>query len=632
MRNFLLSIFLLCVTQYSFAQCASCTPNNFGCTVFGGLCNKADTGMANQPYSTVIHFYLPKKLTDPATIASCSNCSYVKLNHIKISGLTGLPAGVSQYTFNHTQAPWLGYYDVSLNDTLGCVTICGTPLAPGIYPIQVNLIADVVAIGTPIGDVDPGPQAKTYTDTIIVLPDTSGAVSSFTYGGVKEDCDSLRMTFNANPSFAAPYPNPTSYYWNFGNGNTSTLANPPVSQLYKTPGVYKVSLKITQYQYRVSKVFFIGVGSGWADLCDISCTGTPPDVYFTLPSLGFSNEANYKSSCSNILFDNLNVPIPVGTTSFPMSVFDDDNAVLCGADDPLGNHTININPNIYPLQVNFTNNSYGSVEMDTIVSTVFVDTLTVTIKGRPTKPVVTASSDSSCVGDSIRIAVTPYCANCSYEWTKDTAILAGITDSFFYTKVPGAYKAKVINQSTGCFSVSDTAKKVYFGAVPSSSLDVLYYAPDDQVFVQPGVQAGFKARWFKDGLEISGQTGTTIPFVGNGNYSVQIYNASFPKCTSESAPTLIEVSGISSINDLVQGVNIVPNPTQGKFKMVVFTLASEMNVHLNDLIGRELYSGKVTSANNVAEKEFDLSGAAKGIYLLNIEIGGKNIVRKIAVE
>lgn len=32
------------------------------------------------------------------------------------------------------------------------------------------------------------------------------------------------------------------YFWNFGDGNTSTQANPTYS--YKKPGLYKVSLKV----------------------------------------------------------------------------------------------------------------------------------------------------------------------------------------------------------------------------------------------------------------------------------------------------------------------------------------------------------------------------------------------------
>ncbi len=210
MRNFLLSLFLLCIAQYSVAQCTSCTPNNFGCKPIGGLCNKPDTGMANNPYTTVIHFNLPKRLTDPGTLSQCSGCSYVQLNRVKITSLTGLPSGADNYNFSKSQSPYKGYYDVQNNDTLGCVTICGTPLAAGVYIIQVNIDADVVAIGTPIGNVSQNDVPQKYSDTIVILPDTSGSVSSFTYGGVREDCDSVVLNLNA--ILSATFTNPTRYF------------------------------------------------------------------------------------------------------------------------------------------------------------------------------------------------------------------------------------------------------------------------------------------------------------------------------------------------------------------------------------------------------------------------------------
>ena len=54
-------------------------------------------------------------------------------------------------------------------------------------------------------------------------------------------CEGQPIVFtNASESFAPI----TSYHWNFGDGTTSTLQNPP-PHIYNTPGEYKVTLKIT---------------------------------------------------------------------------------------------------------------------------------------------------------------------------------------------------------------------------------------------------------------------------------------------------------------------------------------------------------------------------------------------------
>lgn len=636
MRNFLLSIFLLCAAQYSFAQCASCTIGYNGCKPEGGLCNKPDTGMANHPYSTVIRFFLPKKLTDPTTIASCSGCSYVKLNRVKITALTGLPAGANQFTFNHTQAPWIGYYDVVNNDTLGCVSICGTPLAAGIYKIQVSLQADVVAIGTPIGDVDPGPQSLSYTDTMVILPDTSGAVSSFTYGGVKEDCDSVVLNLNA--ILTASTPNPTRYFWDLGNGQKSTSKTPGVVK-FSQPGTYKVALKTVYYSYFISQFHInnmTNAGSCWRGDIEELATGDP-EVYTKIGALGVNTRGNSVSNTSNF---NLPVPLaqsvlPDGTTSFSFELWDEDNGPPFGsADDNMGTYNINVNAFPFlPYDVNYSGNcAQGYIRLDTIPTTVIVDTLVVTIKGRPTKPFAYADKDSVCNGDSIRLIATPYCADCTYEWYRnDTVYLVGATDSFYYAKLPGTYKLRVTNTVTGCNNVSDSSKRVYFGATPTLAPIVAYYSPTAQVFLNPGISSNFKARWYKDGLEISGQTGSTIPYVGDGDYMAVIYNPGFPFCNISTAVTNVSTVGIDD-NSLLQGLSIHPNPSTGKFTIALQTLAPQANLFVNDMVGRTVYSSVVSTQNNAVEKIIDLSESAKGVYMLNVEIEGKRVVRKLVVE
>lgn len=637
MRNFLLSLFLLCVAQYSFAQCSSCTPNNTGCKPIGGLCNKPDTGMANHPYSTVIHFNLPKKLTDPATLSQCSGCSYVQLNRVKITSLTGLPSGADNYNFSKSQSPYKGYYDVQNNDTLGCVTICGTPLAAGIYTIQVNIDADVVAIGTPIGNVSQNDVPQKYSDTIVILPDTSGSVSSFTYGGVREDCDSVVLNLNAILSAASP--NPTRYFWDLGNGQTSNLKSPGLVK-FSLPGTYKVALKTVYYNYYISQMHInnmTNAGSCWRGDVEELATGDP-EVYTKVGLLGVNTRGNSVSSTSNF---NIPIPLaqaalPIGTTAFSFELWDEDNGPPFGsADDNMGTYNININPFPFlPYDVNFNGScAQGYVRLDTTVATVIVDTLVVTIKGRPTKPFAFASKDSLCNGDSVRLVATPYCADCTYEWYKnDSVYLVGATDSFYYAKVSGGYKIKVTNTLTGCTNLSDSAKRVYFGATPTVAPTVAYYSPTGQVFLNPGISSSFRAKWFKDGLEISGQTGSTIPFVGDGDYQVLIYNPNFPFCNVTTDLTTISTVGIEDDNSLLQGLSVHPNPSTGKFTLTLQTLATQVNLSVNDMVGRTVYSSTLAIQNNVAEKTIDLNESAKGVYMLNIEIAGKRVVRKLVVE
>ena len=79
-------------------------------------------------------------------------------------------------------------------------------------------------------------------------------------------------------------------------------------------------------------------------------------------------------------------------------------------------------------------------------------------------------------------------------------------------------------------------------------------------------------------------------------------------------------------------LSIHPNPSTGKFTVTLQTLAPQVNLSVNDMVGRTIQSSVLTVQNNSVEHVVDLKESAKGVYTLNIEMGGKRVVRKIVVE
>src|SRR5436853_2757491 len=71
---------------------------------------------------------------------------------------------------------------------------------------------------------------------LMAAPALAQPVASFT-ANQNSGCSPLNVQFN-NTSTGA-----VSYFWDFGDGNTSTLANP--SNIYSTAGSYTVSLVAT---------------------------------------------------------------------------------------------------------------------------------------------------------------------------------------------------------------------------------------------------------------------------------------------------------------------------------------------------------------------------------------------------
>ncbi|MBK6776987.1 MAG: PKD domain-containing protein [Flavobacteriales bacterium] len=88
--------------------------------------------------------------------------------------------------------------------------------------------------------------------TLVLLPGSGGnRVSPFT---PTNGCGSAEVQFTASIDGA---PDPTTYAWDFGNGNTGSDALPP-AQTYGSPGTYTVSLQTTIGGYVLDVVTLSG--------------------------------------------------------------------------------------------------------------------------------------------------------------------------------------------------------------------------------------------------------------------------------------------------------------------------------------------------------------------------------------
>lgn len=620
-------LFILCC-YFASAQCPSCTPAFVGCKAAGGLCGSTPVGMANKPYTGNLNFYMPKKLSDPTTLAQCSGCSYVNLRHIKITGVGGLPVGMS-YLFNKPNANYKGYYDVQNNDTLGCATFCGTPILAGVYPIKVFLLADVTAIGTPIGNVDRDDQSQVYLDTLIILPDTSGGLSSFTYGNIgKNSCDTLKLPFNA--LLAAQTPNRTTYDWDFGGLSTSTLKNPGTIT-FANPGVYNVVLKTSFYKYRVKQIHLNSVTGGYYPDIEEPTNLSNPDPYISIPGLGYTS-ATRNDTKNNADWNNINKDISVGSTSISLTVWDEDTRtpIIGTQDDNLGLFNVNVQLG----SVNFANgNLNGYVVFDDTVSNVFIDTLKVEIYGFPATPTIVTLRDSVCEGDSLLLNVNPSYTNPAFAWYKnDTTVLVGADSAYYQAKEEAKYKVIVTDNNTGCSSTS-LNKKVFFGVQAPAQVFIYFDQGTQKYFLNP-FPVGFKSKWFFDGNEVQGQTGQLLPDLGPGIYGAYVYNPSFAFCGVNAANDTVTVNGIfDSKTTEINNFSLYPNPNKGKFTVKGYTANDgEVSLQVSDMIGRQIMQKMITPVNGELKETLDLSDANKGVYFVTLQSKTEKTNAKVVIE
>ncbi len=614
-KLFLLSFmaFMLGFGQVS-AQCSQCTPVD--CSLLkpaGGLCNQAPDDTAGNPYNAVLSFYMPHELRDPTTLAQCSGCSYVELRKIKIVGFQGLPTGVSA-TPNHAN----GLYDVQGGDTTGCVTFCGTPVAPGTYIIIVNLLADVTAHGTPIGNVDANGQAQTYRDTIEIFPGTSECPQTFSIGNgpcVLKACDSVGVDLNAtlvNTNCA----NLISYAWDFGNGGTSHNKTPGVIN-YTTPDTFHLNLVTTYYTYRVKTVTCTITGGYTGDIEELT-SASNPDPFIVIPSLGFSTRGSGSDNVTTLTFTDINQVIPDANCATPLEiqVWDEDTGPPFGSqDDNCGSHFIT--PAIPNQVFDQVTNSTVAVTFDTVAASSITETIDVIVFPHPPLPVIIAERDSFCNGDSTRLSLNVAFDGYAINWYLNDTIELQSNDSAVYISLPGEYTVKITNVETGCSEIS-TPHTIAVGTAAPASIAIVFTGTRE--YVTPFPSGGFAVDWFYNGNLVVGENGKFLPYLGDGQYYAELYNASFPYCRVAAQPDTI-VSGINDLSDnSVYAINVYPNPNNGRFN-VNFTSDETQDIKLTvtSTIGQTVYERKIESFNGTFNQELNLSDFSKGVYIATIE-------------
>lgn len=624
-------IALLCllIWQTAKSQCATCTPVDCSATKpLGGLCNNMPDDTASQFYDAVISFYMPYRLTDASTISQCQ-CNYVNLRNITVTGIQGLPVGMT-YTLNSAN----GEYNVQNGDTLGCARICGTPIAPGTYPIVVNLLADVTAVGTPIGSVSLDDQVQTYKDTIVIFPNASACPTTFDLGNgcITTACNEVSTNLNATLT-NTNCPNLISYSWDYGNGTTSNQKTPGAI-VYSTPDTFPLTLTTTYYTYRIKNITVNVTGGYTGDIEEL--TGVQnSDPYVKINSFGFNNRgcggAGHPCDNNSQTFANVNVVVPdnLCASPFQIEVWDEDGSIAptISPDDLINTHTIT--PAVPNQVASLLNNSSVGITFDTVAVSSVTEVIDIIVHPQPVVPTLTISADTICSNDSVRISINELYDGFVFTWFKDSVEIA-VSDSAFYTTDAASYYAKVTNPNTGC---SEISAPVSFSKVTAAPATVNVIWNGTQHFVTPFPSSGFAVEWYYNGNLVTGQTGKFLPFYGQGIYEATVYNTAFPACRTAATPDTLNNVGVEEVANNLVNLSVYPNPNNGVFNLS-FTTQNTDNVTITvfDLTGRAVYTQNMANFSGDYTGTIDLSTTAKGVYTLVAESGNVKTNKKVVVQ
>jgi len=569
-------LFVLFFSFYSFqksvAQCPGCLIDNT-LTTPGIYPNNLPNGTQGQAYSTDVTFVM---FTDT---------SGYTVNYFKILSVSGLPFGLTwecNNSGNNCQ------YDPAVN-IRGCVKICGTPMQTGSFTMNVYVLTNLQTVGN-FNSIQPM--------TITIDPSTGGN-SGFSYSP-NQACDSTTAEFNA---LIDGSPNPTSYNWHFGNGDSSNVKNPP-AQNYNTPGDYVISLETSILGYKVTGVNIASVQPGWGgDVEEPSETFFNPDPYFEI-----FNSASTNLFTSPFVQDSLSATwsgLDINLTEPPynINVWDIDDVSV---NDNLGNFAFNVT-GAGTIPFTGSGGTSGSIVVETFVIQSFIHYDTLHIYASPLSSTIsTVGNDSVCLGDSVQLYADNTGTN-TIQWYNDTAVIVGANTPYYTTNQSGNFWVELTNQS-GCTFASSPQNVFIVPPPPFPSFLA-------NVNMLTCLLTGYTLQWTLNGVPIPGANYQTYEISQNGVYSVIAKN-SFG-CIRSSSPNYLQYTSPAGIEEmeLLNAVTIFPNPATDELNFSVNEKMMGYRYHLTDCIGRTLQQGLI----NETLIKLTLSDYEKGMYFLSIE-------------
>lgn len=566
------------------AQCPTCTPDESCASPDGlpALCPEIiPSAIAGEYFEEVLTFYLPPSIEDPDTGIPA------ELLEVTVTGLTGLPFGLD-YTLDQEDAT----YNPQEGDTYGCATICGTPIVPGVFSATVFVEVVVSVLGFEVE------STESFERVFEVLPG-SGSNASFTYSNLA-GCGETEIQFEALIDGA---PQPTTWDWDFGNGETSDEAIPPL-QLFDEPGSYEVTLETQVQVLQLDEVNITALADNWSgDIDEISSALFNPDPYFVVADGSGSNIYTSSEVSDQITASWSNIDLQLPNPPYTITFWDSD---AISADDELGSATLVMEDGLQNL-VAGGGGTTAIADLSLVVQTQLNDTVLVDVFPLPDPMFTLGSEGESMAFEDPEIT--------GFIWTLNGDTIADALDSVlvFQEGQWGVYQAYLTN-IYGCQINSDP-----YVLCPEFEL---VFNEDEGTITAPG---GFLSyTWSYNGLLIDGATGNSIDNLGSGNYSVEI--TTDYGCTSDSEVLSLTV-GIASLGD--RALTIYPNPADNDLNLVLAEGYGLNEWMILSTTGRVIMRGDIEG--QTAGMKVNLDPLSPGTYVIQLQ-GDHGSVQKRFVK
>jgi len=253
------------------------------------------------------------------------------------------------------------------------------------------------------------------------------------------------------------------------------------------------------------------------------------------------------------------------------------------------------------------------------------NTAIVTLLQSPSANANAIGPTTFCYGDSVFITAN-IGSGLNYQWKKDGIVIPGATSTTIYAKQSGAYTVTTTNLnfcSTTSLPVNVTAM------IPPLDLGLdSTICETHQITLDAG--AGMDSYLWSTGdttqTIIVDSTGIGI---GNKDFSVIVTQQG---CVNADTIKIIvmDCSGISE-NIKPYGINIYPNPSQGKINIDIPEGFTKLEIIIFNTIGQIIFTEEISSQTETI-KTIDLTKVPKGIYFIGLKSDGEQQFRKVILN
>jgi len=228
------------------------------------------------------------------------------------------------------------------------------------------------------------------------------------------------------------------------------------------------------------------------------------------------------------------------TNATPNGVWSSDNNGIATVD---GNGVVTgVNAGTIAINYTFTNSNGCSTKV----------TQNITVTAKPAQPTISASGPTSfCAPGSVLLTSSATSGN---QWYKDGKLITGATNQTYTATDTGVYT--VVTTLTNC--ASDVSSPIVVTANATPSIPVIKASKSTTACQGDSVTLHTSSptnKWFKDGIEIIGETSNSYTATTSGSYTIEAVNPS--GCISGfSAPIVVTIAPYPIVDPIVGATTV----------------------------------------------------------------------------